>query len=146
MELEKAYLMAREKMEQHGLAHWTFKFDGAVRRLGYCSSHRQVLSFSTQFIKLNDESVFIDTVLHEIAHALVGHQAGHGYIWKQKAKELGCSPKRCADGSKINKPSSKYEGICSKCGWKSAGRNRMRKGAKFFHKACGGDMNYTRVR
>ena len=34
-----------------------------------------------------------DTVLHEIAHALVGPEARHGPEWKAIAKRLGATPR-----------------------------------------------------
>ena len=36
-----------------------------------------------------------DTILHEIAHALVGPRHGHNAIWRQKAREIGCTAMRC---------------------------------------------------
>ena len=36
-----------------------------------------------------------NTILHEIAHALVGPKHGHNEIWKQKALEIGCDAERC---------------------------------------------------
>ena len=36
-----------------------------------------------------------NTILHEIAHALVGSQHGHSQIWRKKAREIGCDASRC---------------------------------------------------
>lgn len=36
-----------------------------------------------------------NTILHEIAHALVGHKEGHNKVWKDKAIEIGCTGDRC---------------------------------------------------
>lgn len=38
-----------------------------------------------------------DTVRHEAAHFLAGHEAGHGPVWKAWAKKVGANPERCAD-------------------------------------------------
>lgn len=35
-----------------------------------------------------------DTVLHEIAHALAGHEAKHGPVWQKIAKEIGANGQR----------------------------------------------------
>lgn len=34
---------------------------------------------SSKLVGLNEESKNMDTLLHEIAHALAGKKAGHGY-------------------------------------------------------------------
>ena len=34
-----------------------------------------------------------DTVLHEIAHAIAGHEAGHGPLWKATARRIGATPR-----------------------------------------------------
>jgi predicted SprT family Zn-dependent metalloprotease len=36
-----------------------------------------------------------NTVLHEIAHALAGPKAKHGWMWKQKCLLVGAKPERC---------------------------------------------------
>lgn len=36
-----------------------------------------------------------DTILHEIAHALAGHAAGHGPVWKGVCRRIGARPVRC---------------------------------------------------
>ena len=34
-----------------------------------------------------------DTVLHEIAHAIAGREAGHGLLWKVTARRIGATPR-----------------------------------------------------
>ena len=34
-----------------------------------------------------------DTVLHEIAHAIAGREAGHGPLWKVTARRIGATPR-----------------------------------------------------
>ncbi len=34
-----------------------------------------------------------DTVLHEIAHAIAGPEAGHGPLWKATARRIGATPR-----------------------------------------------------
>ena len=43
-----------------------------------------------------EEDVVRQTMLHEIAHALVGYEAAHGPVWKRKAAEIGYTGKRTA--------------------------------------------------
>jgi predicted SprT family Zn-dependent metalloprotease len=47
-------------------------------------------------------SEFRDTVLHEIAHAIAGHKAGHGPAWKMVARMIGAKPQRCSNGLAVS--------------------------------------------
>lgn len=83
---------------QHGLAPtWRFAWDNATRRAGACHwrTHRITLSrpiFSGSDVARAD---WHDVALHEIAHALAGHAAGHGPAWKRVARSIGCRATRC---------------------------------------------------
>jgi hypothetical protein len=52
--------------------------DSAVRRFGTCRYSRKLITLSRQLIELNDQARVLDTILHEIAHALAGPKTGHG--------------------------------------------------------------------
>lgn len=117
-----AAVLAVKLMEQHGLDPflWSFKFDQAVRRFGYCRHYRGgggVISLSELFTELNPEEEVRITILHEIAHALVGPGVGHGPKWQAKCRELGIEPERCfgGPGSKrsVVQPPSRFVGRCA---------------------------------
>lgn len=112
MKLLDAEKLAVDLMNQHGLIEqgWRFKFDRAVRRNGQCNGTKKTISLSSIKVPLNEESVIKNTILHEIAHALVGCRQKHNHIWKQKAKEIGCTGERCSSGYVA--PESKYVGTC----------------------------------
>lgn len=114
MEKDKAVLLAKELMKKYGLENWSFKFDRAKRRTGRCSC-KKFISLSEFFVKNNEESTVKQTLLHEIAHAIVGVNNGHNKIWRAKAKEIGHSGNRCYDSSKIIMPKRKWIGICPNC-------------------------------
>lgn len=103
-------------VKHYGLADkgWTVEFDRAQRRLGQCRYGDKVLSFSKPLIGANDESEVIDTILHEIAHAIAGPTAGHGPAWRKVARELGATPKATSDTAKLT-DDHRYEGKCP-CG------------------------------
>ena len=61
---------------------------------GYCRPRDKTIELSASLTSANDEEEVFDTILHEIAHALVGCRHGHDWVWKQKAIELGCKPNR----------------------------------------------------
>lgn len=116
MELEQAKQLALNLMDKHGLLlkRWKFAFDNAKERLGFCSYKKTTISLSQKFVPLLSVEEATDTILHEIAHALVGRRKGHGYEWRKKAIEIGCNGKRLYAGEA--KVEAKYRGICPVCG------------------------------
>ena len=87
--------LARSEMDKNGLFDWKLDLDHAKVRAGACFFRERKISFSRNFIKNSNDSEIYDTILHEIAHALVGPKHGHNIVWKNMAKKLGCSAKRC---------------------------------------------------
>ena len=51
---------------------------------------KKKISFSRNFIKNSSKEDIQDTILHEIAHAIVGPKHGHDKVWKAMASKLGC--------------------------------------------------------
>ncbi len=89
--------VARDLLVQHQLSHWSFQFDNGRKRAGCCHYGTHVISLSYEFAKQVPEEEIRDTILHEIAHALVGQQHHHDDVWRAKAIEIGCSGQRCHD-------------------------------------------------
>ena len=87
--------LAIELMQVHGLVGWKIKLDHARRRAGQCNFSNQTISLSRLYICHAEPDHIRDTILHEIAHALVGPRHGHDAVWRQKAKEIGCTATRC---------------------------------------------------
>ena len=114
MNLNKAEKIARRELNDRGLVDWSFRFDRAVSRFGVCKFRIRETTMSKTLTELNDEGQFVDVLLHEIAHALVGRGNGHNYIWKRKAIEVGCSSQRCYT-NEVKTPPKKYAGTCPKC-------------------------------
>jgi predicted SprT family Zn-dependent metalloprotease len=86
---------ARALLEQHHLTGWSFQFDNGRKRAGCCQYATQVISLSYAFAQKVPEAEITDTLLHEIAHALVGKAHNHDEMWRAKAQEIGCSGRRC---------------------------------------------------
>ena len=95
MDLDEARRLAARLMHEHGLREWTFAFDNAKTRAGVCRPARRQIGLSRPLTALHDEARVRDTILHEIAHALVGPRHGHDATWRAKARQLGCSATRC---------------------------------------------------
>ena len=84
--------MARRLMDEHGLTGWTLAFVEAKRRLGDCHFRHRVIRISRTHALEGSEEQIRDTVLHEIAHAIAGREAGHGPLWKVTARRIGATP------------------------------------------------------
>ena len=97
---------AVEKMNTYGLSQkgWIFKWDRAKRRFGCCDYTNKHISVSQHLATLNSIEQSQDTILHEIAHALAGRQAGHGRAWIKACKYVGARPERCYNSSSIQTP------------------------------------------
>ncbi|MCY4431532.1 MAG: SprT family zinc-dependent metalloprotease [Rhodospirillales bacterium] len=88
-----------ELMARHGLtaAGWGWVFDGAKTRAGACHYTKRRIQLARRYCEHATREQIDDTILHEIAHALAGHQAKHGPKWKAIARSIGCSAVRCHD-------------------------------------------------
>lgn len=110
MDLNQARTLARSTMDHHGLTDWTFSFDRAVSRFGVCIFTTKTITMSKVLTELNPENEVMNTLLHEIAHALVGFGEGHGWRWYQKAQSIGCTGRTTHDAIT---PVPKHTGTCS---------------------------------
>lgn len=114
MKLSAAKKLALQTMQEHLSDEWKFQFDDSARRFGYCSYRKKTISLSRQLVKLNNPLQIYDTILHEVAHALIEPGNGHNKLWKQTASSIGCSATRTYP-STVNKPKPKYKATCSSC-------------------------------
>jgi len=111
MDTRATYDMANRLLQQHGLTGWTVVFDRAKSRAGVCRFGRQQIGLSAPLTRLHSDAEVRDTILHEIAHALVGPQHGHNAVWKEAARAIGCSANRCLpkDAPVV---AGSWEGVC----------------------------------
>lgn len=115
MNLVEAQKLAVDLMKQHGLDTWRFEFDRAKRRFGCCNHTYRRISLSADLVRINEVEKVRDTILHEIAHALVGHKHGHNAVWQRKAIEIGCNGERCYSSEDTEIVAGKYIATCPKC-------------------------------
>ena len=95
VDLRDAFAMAEYLLEVHGLEEWEVVFDNAKRRAGICRFSDRTLGLSAPLTALHSEDDVRDTILHEIAHALVGPRHGHDATWRATARRIGSSGDRC---------------------------------------------------
>jgi predicted SprT family Zn-dependent metalloprotease len=93
--LQKTKELGVSLLRQHGLLDWSFTLDHAKARAGLSNFTKKQISVSREYAQKVTEKELVDTILHEIAHALTGHHHGHDSVWKKTAISIGCSGKRC---------------------------------------------------
>lgn len=87
--VDDALALARQLMAEHDLKGWTVVTDRAVRRAGQANSATKTISLSAKLIEVHSAAEVRDTILHEIAHALVGARHGHDAVWRATAIRIG---------------------------------------------------------
>jgi predicted SprT family Zn-dependent metalloprotease len=121
-------MFAIKLMNDHNLIEkgWRFEFDNSRRRAGVCKFGRRIIGLSKYLLPHMNSEMIKNTILHEIAHALVGPEHGHDWVWQQKAIEIGCDGKRCYNAEKelanyeeTLAVQSKYTLSCPTCGKKT---------------------------
>ncbi len=86
--LEVAFL-AQQLLEKHQLPECEIYFLMHSYARGICYNSGKKISLQIQFSINEDIEEICNTILHEIAHAIVGNENGHNLVWKKKALELG---------------------------------------------------------
>ncbi|MCI3924964.1 SprT-like domain-containing protein [Paenibacillus sp. TRM 82003] len=109
VELREAVAMAEGLLAEHGLAGWTVVLDRARTRAGVCREDRRQIGLSAPLTLLHSPAEVRDTVLHEVAHALVGTRHGHDAVWRAAARRIGCSGTRTTSAPR---PPGRWRGVC----------------------------------
>ena len=128
--------LARSEMDKYGLCDWKLELDYAKVRAGACHFTEKKISFSRHFLKNADKLDINDTILHEIAHALVGPKHGHDRVWKNMAKKIGCSAKRCHT---LEFSEYKWIRFCTNYCWEQKVHRRK---LNLICKKCGSPVKY----
>lgn len=122
MNLHEAEKLAHRLMREHNLfqpldgsRRWSFRWSNAKRQAGVCRFVEREIALSRPIAELWPEEQVRDTILHEIAHAIAGHKAGHGPVWRAHAVRIGAKPDRTYSGE-LPTPELTWTGICPACG------------------------------
>lgn len=137
-QLEAVRMEAHRLLTKHGLFQkgWRFQFDQARSRAGQCRYDKKIISMSQYFALHAAQHDVIDTILHEIAHALTPRR-GHDRVWKQVAMTIGCTGERCHT-VKFAKP--KYLQQCVRGCWQ---REVHRRRKDLVCRLCKGPVVYV---
>jgi len=114
MDINDAAKLAKDLIAEHGLDGWAFRYNHGKRTLGLCVYELKRVELSGYFVLRNDEPAVRDTILHEIAHALVGHKAGHGPKWRAVCRKIGAKPERLDREAVM--PKGHWRAQCPGCG------------------------------
>ncbi|HYH68527.1 MAG TPA: SprT-like domain-containing protein [Urbifossiella sp.] len=138
--LTNAKTLATQMMAQNGLTEWQFAFNTNKRRAGVCRYPARGrpgrIELSKHYVLRNPAEEVRDTILHEIAHALVGHGHGHDEVWKAKCVEVGARPERCY-GEEVEMPRGRWRATCAGCGKEHDRHRRPKQLAGWHCRRCG---------
>lgn len=136
MEIDDVFAFATRLLREYGLNDWHVKLGSGKKLLGSCNYSNKTIKISKFHIMHSSKEDILDTVKHEVAHAVVGPGHGHGPIWKAAAIKIGAVPE--ARSKKRTIP-HRYELICDVCGTLCAKYDRMprRDLSNAFHSPCG---------
>lgn len=126
-------LLARHQARSGLGTQWTFGFDLSTSRAGVCRYRDKRIDLSVSYCLRATRADIENTLLHEIAHAIVGVEHGHDAVWQAKAREIGCTAERCHE---VTHTVSRWIGACGCRQWfRQRLSRRLRHGA--ICKACG---------
>ncbi len=104
--------LAERKIAEHlDLENWKFEFDSAKRRAGLCNYTEKKIQLSKYHVNIHTVDENMQVVLHEIAHAMCGHEAGHSKIWLNTAKKIGYRNEKFT-GKEIAEENAPWLGVC----------------------------------
>jgi len=115
MDLIELEELAAAKIAEHGLEGWSFRFGKAKRRLGLCNFREKRIEIAAYYAYHTAANLVLDTLLHEIAHALAGPSARHGPKWKALARRIGATPRACDDSPDTVVPPGDWQTTCPGC-------------------------------
>ncbi len=114
MDLFQAENLAKSLMFKHDLSLWSFNWNNRKQSFGVCSHRKKTIFLSKILTPQLDVDAVTNTILHEIAHAMVGAGHGHDYVWQRQALAIGCDGQRC--NSHEVTVQAKYLADCNGCG------------------------------
>ena len=104
--------LAERKMAEHlDLENWKFEFDNGKRRAGQCDYTNQRIQLSKYLVEIHSVDDSMQTLLHEVAHAMAGHEAGHSKAWLKIAKSIGYRNEKFT-GKEIAEKTAPWVGVC----------------------------------
>jgi predicted SprT family Zn-dependent metalloprotease len=135
-------------LQKYNLPSWKFRLIHSKSNLGRCHYRRREIQIAKEHLETHTNMQIIDTILHEIAHALTpGHV--HDEVWQAKCREIGALAQARADDT-FAPYVRKVEVICLDCNKVVAKRHRA-PSRHLIHGRCkneanGGKLTFRRVK
>src|SRR3954451_24473133 len=115
MDLKELEEIAVRELRANGLHGWTFGLVKTKRRLGVCKYRTKRIEIAEYYARNSPPGTVLDTLLHEIAHAIAGPAAGHGPAWKAVALRLGATPRACDNSHETVVTPGDWQATCPAC-------------------------------
>ena len=115
MDLKELEAIASREMTKHGLHGWSFSFADTKRQLGVCKYGKKRIEIAEYYALNSPQESVLDTLLHEIAHAIAGPAARHGPAWKAVAIRLGATPRACDNSEETVVKPGDWQATCAAC-------------------------------
>jgi predicted SprT family Zn-dependent metalloprotease len=127
---KEAYRM----LASFGLGDWHFAYNRRKQSMGFCRYGMKTIELSGFLVARNGAEEIHDTILHEIAHALVGPGHGHDAVWKRKCLEIGARPVRCGQA---DMPAGSWQAECAACARRFHRYRKPKQARGWFCRSCG---------
>jgi predicted SprT family Zn-dependent metalloprotease len=115
MDLKQLETIAVQELRKHGLRGWSFGLADTKRRLGVCKYRTKRIEIAEYYARNSPPETVLDTLRHEIAHAIAGPAARHGPAWKAVAVRLGASPRACETSHQAVVEPGDWQATCPSC-------------------------------
>jgi len=115
MDLKELEEIAGREMVKHGLQGWTFALGSTKRSLGVCKYRSKRIEIAEYYAVNSPQGTVLDTLLHEIAHAIAGPAARHGPNWKEVAIRVGAVPHSCDQTQTAVLKPGDWQATCPAC-------------------------------
>jgi predicted SprT family Zn-dependent metalloprotease len=116
MNKDYAIKLTKKHLIKNCLYEWEVKLNNTRSCNGSCNYNKKTIFLSNFLVDTATDEDILDTILHEIAHAIdfkTRGKSNHDWKWKKIAKQLGANPKRCAN--KMVGVKLKYNFCCPNC-------------------------------
>jgi len=101
--------------KRYNLKGWKIIFDNLGKNAhGRCYYSKNTISLNSTFIGYVDLNEWVDTILHEFAHAKT--RCGHDKKWREFFIQIGGGGKTHASRTSLMFPLFKYKLTCPECG------------------------------
>ncbi len=142
MNIAETVKLAEVELAKHdALTGWTVAINKRKASCGLCNYRKKRIELSAYFIERNSWEEIMDTILHEIAHALTPGDK-HGPRWRAMAAKIGARPERTAPAG-VEVAPYKYGIFCTGCEAVIAKRHKRSMNLKRRkHSRCTGELKW----